>query len=104
MVSKKNDTSWIASGLRDDGAGVMAVVEVEAVAAAAGATTTAAVAAGLGVAGSLSDAAALGGSTLSALSVVGLLGWIVAGLNSPDTRDSGVSGSEAKPKTISKHV
>lgn len=78
MVSKKKDTSWIASGLR---AGVGAL-EVEAV---AGAPTTGVV----DVDGKASSI--LGGSTLS---VVGLLGWAAAVLNSLDTRDSGVGGSE----------
>jgi len=78
MVSKKNDTSWIASGLRA-GLGVMAV-DVEAVAVAEGKVgverTT------------VSGDADLGVSTLS---VVGLLG---AGTSSPDTPDTGVIGSE----------
>ena len=68
MLSKKNDTSWIASGLRaaGEGVGVMIAVDVEAVA----------------------------GETfgVSTLSVVGLLG---VGINSlDDTQDTVVIGSD----------
>ena len=68
MLSKKNDTSWIASGLRaaGEGVGVMIAVDVEAVA----------------------------GETfgVSTLSVVGLLG---VGINSlDDTQDTVVMGSD----------
>ena len=71
-MSKKKDTSWMASGLRGVGVvGTTMAVDVEAV--------------GVGVD---TSGAALGVSTLS---VVGLLG---TGINSPDMRDTGVMGSE----------
>ena len=68
MLSKRNDTRWIASGLRAarEGVGAMIAVDVEAV-----------------------TGDTFGGSTLS---VVGLLG---AGINSlDDTQDTVVIGSD----------
>jgi hypothetical protein len=75
MVSKENETSWMASGLRT-GTGMGAIaVDVEAVAVM-----------GVGADGSAAAGDALGVSTLS---VVGLLS---AGLNFPDTWDIRVIG------------
>jgi hypothetical protein len=63
------------------GEGALTLEEVEAAAAVVA-----------DVGGTASSDANLGGSTLS---VVGLLGWVATRLNSPDTPDSGVRGSEA---------
>ena len=72
MLSKKNDTSWIASGLCAAGEGVGVIATAVDVKAVAVVVVVAGVALGMSV----------------ALSVIGLLG---ARINSPDdTRDIGV--------------